>query len=347
MGKLPVEYFVPEQPGSFSGISRFQKHHPQYSLDELSEVLSGYRSYTLHKPVRKKFPRNKTRVHGIDSVWDIDLSDLSKYAKFNDGFKYLFCITDIFSKKSWIIPITSKTAPELLRAWQHLFDITDRRPESVRSDKGGEFRNRLLDNFFKSNRINYYVTQNEETKAAVSERFQRTMKNKMWRYFTHNRTYRYIDVLDQLVDSYNNTYHRSIGMTPNEVTSKNAIKVRKRLYGYVGKTEKFAFEVGDHVRIVSTKWAFQKAYEGQWTEEMFIVVERIKRIPPVYRIKDLNGELIKGTFYKNELQKIRIDDNVFIVEKVLKERRHRGKQQYFVKWLGYPSSFNSWVDNLI
>lgn len=348
MAELQLEYFNPKAPGSFSGLSKFQKHHPQYSLNELAKTLSGYRSYTLHKPVRKRFPRNKTKVYGIDSMWDVDLSDLSKLAQYNDGYNYLFCVIDVFSKKAWVIPITSKTAPSLLIAWKQLFSVTERRPESVRSDKGGEFNNRLLLNFFKDNRIHFYVTQNEDTKAAIVERFQRTLKGKMWRYFTHNRTYRYIDVLPQLLESYNNTYHRSIGVAPNNVSHNNETKIRKRLYGKKSKKKKtkYYFSVGDYVRITSTKRAFKKAYEGEWSDEVFVVIERIARVPPVYRIKDLNGEPIEGTFYRQELQKITFTDKFFIVEEVLKQRRRRGKIEYFVKWLGYPDSFNSWVDKI-
>lgn len=348
------KYFDPKEPGSFAGASTFQRHHKD--VKDLGNILSGYRSYTLHKPVRRRFQRNITVVGGIDSQWDLDLSDLSKFSAQNDGYKFLLFAIDVFSKKLWVIPTINKTGPTLAKALEKLFSsLTDRRPKSIRTDKGGEFQNQPVSRVLKKYKIHYFTSQNEETKASIVERVQRTIKGRMWRYFTYKKTNRYIDVLDDLVESYNNTYHRSIGRTPNSVDSDNAVHVWDRLYSGGGggsgdkrlRNTKFKFEIGDHVRIISTRMIFRKAYEGDWTEEIFKIVKRLPRHPPVYRIVDLNDDPIEGTFYGKELQKVKFDDQVFIVEEVLKQRRRNGKTQHFVKWLGYPKSFNSWVDGFI
>lgn len=348
MAKVPIEYFTPEEPGSFSGIRRFQRHHPNYSLKDLGNILSEYRSYTLHKPARKTFPRNKTIVDGIDAQWDVDMSDLTKYAKFNDGYKFLMCVICVFSKMAWVIPTTSKTAPEILSAWKKLFEKTTRRPRAVRSDKGGEFQNKMMKKFFEDHHINYFITQNETVKASNVERFQRTLKAKMWRFFTYNRTYRYIDDLDKLVSSYNRTNHRSLNTYPANVGYHNEEIIRERLYGYPQiKKMKHKYNVGDHVRVVKTRTPFQKSYEGLWSEEVFVIDKQVIRQLPVYRLKDLNGKTIMGTWYEYELQKIKYSDDIFIIEKVIRERRRKGKKEYFVKWSGWPSSFNSWVDEIL
>ena len=137
-------------------------------------------------------------------------------------------------------------------------------------------------------------------------------------------------------------------MTPNEVDESNEVEVYHRLYNspHPRKLE-LKFKVGDTVRISANRMVFDKAYEPNWTEEVYTVSECIKRHPPVYRIKDLNGEQLEGTFYEPELQKVDISDNIFTIEKVIKTRTRRGKKEYFVKWRGYPSSFNSWTTSKI
>ena len=100
--------------------------------------------------------------------------------------------------------------------------------------------------------MHHFATHNEETKASIVERFTRTLKTRMWRYFTKNQSVRYVDVLQAIMRSYNDTYHRSIGMVPSEVNSTNQETVWQRLYGHksVGTPK---FRVGDRVRISKTK----------------------------------------------------------------------------------------------
>ena len=108
----------------------------------------------------------------------------------------------------------------------------------------------------------------------------------------------------------------------------------------------FKFKVGDKVRLSMSTQPFRKGYLPKWTEEIFEVSHRISRIPPVYKVKDFEGEDIKGTFYEEELQKIIKTDNMYRIERVLKKRTRNGKKQYFVKWMGYPDKFSSWVDQV-
>ena len=91
----------------------------------------------------------------------------------------------------------------------------------LQSDKGTEFLNSTFQSMLRRCRIKFYISENEDLKAAVVERFNKTLKTKMFRYFTHANTRRYLDVLDNLLHSYNNTHHRSIGMAPSEVNADN------------------------------------------------------------------------------------------------------------------------------
>lgn len=124
----------------------------------------------------------------------------------------------------------------------------------------------------------------------------------------------------------------------------------KKLYG-TGKQApiRFKFNIDDKVRISKYKTIFTKGYLPNWTEEIFTVATRINRKPPVYRLKDFHGELITGTFYEHELQKVTKEDDVYRVEKVLRKRTRNGQRELLVKWKGYPSQFNSWIteENII
>ena len=154
-----------------------------------------------------------------------------------------------------------------------------------------------------------------------------------------------LDVLAKLIESYNGTYHRSIKMSPDEVSRENEALVWRRLYNPDdNEPVKFKFDVGDRVRISKNKPIFEKGYTPNWTEELFEISERIPKSPPVYRIKDENNRIIKGTFYEKELQKINHDDTYRIAE-VLQTRFNRrlGYEESLVSWLGYTEDFNSWV----
>ncbi|XP_054711451.1 uncharacterized protein LOC129221040 [Uloborus diversus] len=166
----------------------------------------------------------------------------------------------------------------------------------------------------------------------------------MWKYFTHQNTYNFVNVIGDLVKSYNNTYHSTIKRAPVEVNTENESDVWFTVYGnlYDIKRKPCVFNVGDVVRISKQKLTFEKGYEANWTEELFIVTECVKRHPPVYRVKDLLGESIQGTFYSQELQKVKLKED-YTIEKILKKRVRKNKTEYFVKFRGYPEKFNQWI----
>ena len=142
-----------------------------------------------------------------------------------------------------------------------------------------------------------------------------------------------IDLLDDIVDEYNNTYHRSIKMKPIDVKNNTYIDFKKE-----SNDKNPKFKVGDHVRISKYKNIFPKGYMPNWSEEIFVISKMKNTIPWTYVLNDLNGEEIIGTFYENELQKN--NQKEFRIEKVLKKKGDK----LYVKWKGYDSSFNSWTD---
>ena len=338
-------YFDPKQAGSFGGVSTFQRHvNGQFKNKDIKTWLREQDAYTLHKPARLNFRRRRTFTVGIDDLWQADLVDLSALSKHNDGNKYILTCIDVFSKYAWAIPLKTKSGPELTDAFKSF--LVDRHPAHLQTDKGTEFLNRNFQSMLRDNAIRFYTSENDDVKASVVERFNRTLKTKMWKYFTHTNTYRYVNVLQDLLLSYNNTYHRSIGMVPSRVTNENEALIRKRLYGEKKRPAKWRYSVGDKVRICKARIAFKKGYLPSWSEEIFVIIARIPTDPITYELRDLNGETLKGKFYEPELQQILKKDDVYKIEKVLKSRKRAGKTEYFVKWKGYDDNFNSWTTDI-
>ena len=347
---LKTVYYDPHHPAAFGGVDAVyraaRREGVHLTKNQVKAWLRRQPTYTLHKPSRKHFKRNRVEVHGIDHQWQADLVDLSSLSQYNGGYRYLLTCIDIFSKYAWAIPLTNKKGQTLVDAFQHIIE-RGRKPLLLQTDKGTEFLNRLFQTYLRKNNIYFFTTHNE-TKASVVERFNRTLKTKMWKYFTANNTYHYVKVLPDLLSAYNHAFHRSIKTAPASVNASNAEMVRQNLYGPVTKyqDDAFKFNVGDTVRISMAARPFRKGYLPNWTTEVFTISSRIPRRPPVYRLKDYDGEQLEGTFYEYELQRIIKEDDLYTVEKVLKTRRRRGKTEYFVKWLGYPDKFNSWVSQL-
>ena len=282
------------------------------------------------------FRRRKVVVNDIDEIWAADLVDMQSFSKFNNGIKYLLMVIDAFSKCGWIAPLKSKTGVDVTIVLNKIFISERRRCTKMWVDKGKEFYNKHV----KALDIQLYSTENEE-KSCVVERWNRTMKEKMFKYFSANNTKKYIDILDEMVNNYNYTKDSSIKMTPVEANDKkNKNRVWLNLNGEVRKNpDKPKFSVGETVRITKKKTVFENGYTLRWTEEVFTVSQIQYTNPPTYKISDNHGEEIQGTFYEQEIQKTNQD--IFRVEKIIRKHKNRS----LVKWLGYPDSFNSWVHN--
>ena len=309
---------------------------------EVKEFLDTVDTYTLHKPIRKKFETRRVYVKGIDDQWQADLVEMREFSNENKGYNYLLTVIDCFSKYAWAVPIKNKTAEEIINSFDIIFK--ERRPSKLQTDKGKEFINNKFQKFLKSKSINWFST-NSNVKASIVERFNRTLKTKMWKYFTQVGDKKWFNIVDDLVYNYNYTYHTSIKMTPVEASKKvNEAKVYKNLYAKEEKTMLVSkFKVGDKVRISKYKGTFDKGYLPNWTTELFTVSKVLNTNPVTYKIKDWNDEEVEGIFYEPELLKFDEQNEDFEVEKILKTRNRNGEKELYVKWKGYPSSMNSWI----
>ena len=337
MALMERVYYDPSNPGSFGGVAPLVR---QTRSNQAKNWLSSQDAYTLHKPVRRLFSRRKTYAKGIDDLFQADLSDMQNLSRYNDGYRFILTCVDVFSKRAFAIPLKDKRGPSVAVAFEKIFK--DKVPVLLQTDRGTEFLNKQVQGVFSKYNIKHYWSLNDDIKASCVERFNRTIKTRLFRYLTARHTKRWIDILSSLIDSYNNSYHRTIGMTPNEVTLENSQQIAVRMYPL--KTEpRWKYEVGDKVRISKYKNIFEKGYLQNWTDEIFVIAIRHSTSPVTYGLEDLLGEAIKGKFYEQELQKVTKEDSVYIVEKVLKTRRRKGKLEHLVKWQGYADKFNSWT----
>ena len=208
--KLHRQYYDQKRVGSYGGVAALQRVVP--AERDVERWLSTQDAYTLHKPVRRRFKRRCVVVGGPNQQWQADLVDMSRLKQANNEITFLLTVIDVFSKRAWCVPLKSKSAAALVTAFTPL--LSNRAPTTLQTDKGSEFLNRPLQRLLKEYGVHHFTTHNEDTKASIVERYNRTLKTRMWRYFTKNQTLRYVDVLQDFVRSYNDTYHRSIGMAP-------------------------------------------------------------------------------------------------------------------------------------
>ena len=327
INKLPYNQ---QQYGTFlvKNIIR-SKRKLGFGVENHNKILSE----ELHKSKRKNYPRLKIIVNHIDEIFAADLVEMQKFAKLNKGYRYLLTCIDIFSKYSWVIPLKDKKGITIKNALEKIFN--ERKPKFLWTDNGKEFYNKQVQDILNENNIKLYSTNNSEIKSAVVERFNRTFKNMMYKKFTENNNTIFYNILDELVNNYNNKYHSTIKMTPIEGSKKINEKKIKNIYNFEKTKKPGKFKIGDRVRISLEKNIFEKGYETNWTQEIFIIYDIKYSNVPYYYLKDLNNEKLDGTFYEQELQKTKQDD-LYTIEKILKTN----KNKVYVKFKGYSNDFN-------
>lgn len=296
----------------------------------------------LHRDARRNFRRRRTNMRGIADTIQADLVEMLPYARQNRGFKYILTAINIFSKMAYVRPLKNKTGPEVAKALKSIFDSLDYRIKHLHVDLGKEFYNEPVTRLLNQKEVNRYSTFTTK-KAAICERFNRTLKHRMWKEFSFNGNYKWTGMLNRLVDDYNSSYHRTIKKRPIDVTFADEQRLLNSVYNYKRKMSTIRlpkFKVNDPVRLSKYKHVFEKAYTPNWTTEIFKIRKIQHNTDPItYLIADYQGNEIKGSVYEHELSPVKHPD-LYLVEKVI---RKRGNQVY-VKWLGFDSTHNSWIN---
>ncbi|XP_020298734.1 uncharacterized protein LOC109862969 [Pseudomyrmex gracilis] len=301
-------YYNPAHYAGYSStenLSRAAK--PNYSCEDVVRWLRSQDAYTLHRPARRKFPRLHYNVTNIDDLWEADLIELRNLRSYNDGYCYLLKIIDVLSKFAWVELLRDKTSAQVLRAFQRVLSRSGgQRPVYLQTDKGKEFIAHPLQKFLKE----------EGIPCGYCARVQMP--------------------------------HFSIRMKPADVTMENANIARENTWHRWKKQRAKAakYSVGDLVRVSRAKAACEKGYEAKWSEEIFRIHRVLEwRNPRVYELSDLADEVTDGIFYEQELAPVvkNLQEETFIVDRVIKSKGRGRNRQLLVSWQGYSSKFDSWI----
>lgn len=290
----------------------------------------------IHAPARRRFPTKSIVLKGVNDLWQADLVDLSPHARVNKQHKYILTVINCFTKEAYAIPLKTKSGDDVAKAFGSILKEVPP-PLNLQVDKGKEFYNKSFKQLMRKYGINMYSTSSY-TKAAIVERFNRTLKSEMFKQFHMHGSYNWVNLLQPIVDKYNNTKHRTIGMKPVDVRrSRNAIlhllqtAYRRPVVKKPGK-----FKIGNIVRISKLKRLFEKGYLANWTTELFRVTSVLNTTPRTYLLSDMDGEPISGSFYEEELQLTKFPDT-YLVEKIIKRKGDKA----LVKWLGFTTP--TWI----
>lgn len=326
---------------SFSYVSNFEREH--------------VRENQINRRVpSRKFPRLKYFAYGgLDDVWQIDLVDLHANRRNPAVHAFLLTKIDVFSRQGDAELVRDKSGFKVTRAFDAICRRAKIHPRHVHTDEGKEFFNSHFEKYCKDNRIHHYKV-NSEVKAALVERFNRTVQSNYYKYKNALPKEKPVDLFSLVIRNYNHTPHSSLeeALAPADVdidvgaqllTLRSRNRNRSRFSKSDKKNKKFKFDLNDKVRILVEKGPFSKSYRGTYSEEVFVVSDRFRRLHnpniDLYRLKDLTGERIEGIFYEADLQKVGL--NVRVVEKVLKRDR-RGKKK-LVKFKDYPKDHSEWI----
>ena len=299
-------YTNPSVPASFSGLAKFKQNHKNAHVGPIKDLAAYY----MHKETPSVFPRCKTIVGGVDSEWQADLIDI----KNKKHEKYLLTVIDVFSRYAYVEPLKNKTGTATAEALKKILK-SNNPPKVFYTDSGNEFKGNCK-TVYKEHNINH-ITAKSVHKAAVVERFNRTLRLKIERYLTFAKSNIFTNVLQDLVKSYNNTIHSAHDHTPEQVRNMNSLqkeKLREKMYNDIpfedmsrtdlkNSTVNFNFKIGDYVRVVKDKKLFQKSSTFQkWSNEIFLIDELCPTLPPTYKIKRIDGKTLDWRYYKEELQ---------------------------------------------
>ena len=348
-------YYTPRNSASYSSASKLWKYirtdpDKPANLDfkKLKAWYDLQATHNIHKSSVNNFKRQAIIVESPDEQWDADLIVINTIKKYNDGYCYILACIDLFSRYAWAVSLKTKSAKDVRDGFRKILS-KGRHCEILRTDRGSEFTNAIMKQYLKKQKIYHIFTYNE-LHANYIERWNRTLQDKMYKYFYEHQTLRYVDVLDDFVASYNSTVHSTINMAPKDVTLANSMTIYERVYlpilESIGSAKpSYQFNVGDTVRLSYGRRMFARGYAEKFSEELYKIASRVPSHPPRYKIVDLMGESIKGSFYEQEMQKayVNTDDMEFKIDKVLGKKRLGKKLHYLVSWYGYPSKFQSYV----
>ena len=336
-----------------------KKFFPFISIKDVKNFLKTQDSYTLHKLAPKKFKFYRKVLAPMPKYFlSLDLIDMQKYSQYNDGVKYLIFLIDIFSRKIFVYPIFNKNKFEILKSLKHFFNLKiNQNYIRIYSDLEGGLYSNLVLNFLKEKNIILYSNSTKEVKNSIAEANLKHLKKKIYKFLTHYNINRYIDFLPQIISGINNTSKRIFKnkfLTPNILhLIKNRDFLKKQFHlMYSDSINTFSKKKNIHllkkysyvrISLLNRTNIFSKSFEKVNSGEIFQIYDIDKsQYPFLYKLRDLSGEKILGSFYKDELTEVILKNEYKI--KILKTKIDKNnKKFYYVNYINYPKKFNEWI----
>jgi hypothetical protein len=331
-------------PAAYSAVDKVykeaRKRNSSITRKDVKDFLAKQRTYTLYRDVKRKGKKLKTIPSFLNTDWAADLAVMIKFRKENDENNYLLVCIDMLSRMLYAEPVKTKSPKHVISSFDKIFERANVRPWHLLTDKGLEFNAKECMRYWEKMDIHKYTSENPILHATMAERSIRTIKERLFKYMSEKGTTKWIDVIQDIISAINNSIHTTTGMRPIDVNYKNASDLYEKLYTETQKS-KAKFKVGDTVRIEKHKGAFDKGL-SKFTDEIFTVAKVLSNHNPVvYRLKDDEGEEIKGIFYSNDLCRASPETSWRI--EILKKRVRNGIKEVFVHWIGYRDHYNSWI----
>lgn len=302
---------------------------------EVRQLLSE-----MFRPVRVNFPRRRFELRSLDDVIEIDIGDLNQLSKFNSNYKYILIAVNPFSKMIYTEKLKKKTARETTDAMKKILDRCDIKFKKLFSDHGTEFKNKIFQTeILEKYNIHHYFS-NSIKKAMHAERYLRTLKEKLYRTMAMNATKRWIDFLPDITEKINNTPHSRFKFRPIEVTPLNEREIYEKFYSSPREIIEPKYEIGQKVRISQAEnIKFRKGYWPAFSPQIYTIVARNVKKPPVYKLQDHDGNVMPRTYYTEEITPVKFPD-LWLIEKILARKGNKVK----VRWLGLTKDDDEWVN---
>ena len=257
----------------------------------------------VFSPQITKFRRERIIPLYKDETWSADLIDKSSLSKYNNNYKFILTVIDIFTKYAWAIPSKNKSGLSITNGFKIVLSehsqggSESRKPEKLWVDRGSEFYNKTIKSLLKEYETKLYSTYSD-LKAVFIERFNRTLLQIINKPIFVTGDGNWVNILNDAVITYNNNIHSTIKMTPVDASINPDIV--RYIISFSTKIEP-KIKVGDYVRNADKRYIFSKGYTSNWNRELFKINEDLKSQPPTYKIEDINGELIDGKYYERYL----------------------------------------------
>lgn len=343
-------YYDRRNPASFSSSQRLYNYVKkegkfQITKKEIQSFLDAQEVHTTHIE-----PRKAKNFYGMTVPYNNYLVQLDSFYFDFEGEpkKKIILGVDAFSRKGAARAVKSLEKENVNQAVKEI--IKELKPQRVQFDRGREYNNSLVYSTLRKNNIKYIIA-NPPYKASMVERLARTLKLYLYKLMQHRGDVNWSKLLPQVIDTYNNRYHTSIGMTPNQAAkAENEADVWFKVRGKMWKTQpepkKYEYELNDPVRVVNHKGPLEKSFYETFSGQVFFVSMRyapnnVNR----YKLKDANNNPVQDkSFTYNQLKLVNLStQSVFRIQKVLHQKLIRGRLYSYVKWYNYDSSFNTYI----